>query len=50
MAIKMIAVDDQPFSVGEDKGFSEVLEVAEPRYVKPSCRYFTDVALPALIS
>lgn len=49
MAItKMIAVDDQPFSVVEDEGFSEVLEVAEPRYDKPSRRYFADVALPAL--
>ncbi|KAK0147026.1 Zinc finger BED domain-containing protein 4 [Merluccius polli] len=45
---KMIAVDDQPFSVVEDEGFSEVLEVAEPRYNKPSRRYFADVALPAL--
>lgn len=49
MAItKMIAVDDQPFSVVEDEGFREVLEVAEPRYDKPSRRYFADVALPAL--
>ena len=45
---KMIAGDDQPFSVLEDEGFSEVLEVAEPRYNKPSRRYFADVALPAL--
>ncbi|XP_030258004.1 zinc finger BED domain-containing protein 4-like [Sparus aurata] len=49
MAItKMIAVDDQPFSVVEERGFSEVLEVAEPRYDKPSRRYCADVALPAL--
>lgn len=38
MAItKMISVDDQPFSVVKDGGFSEVLEVAEPRYDKPRC-------------
>ena len=38
MAItKVMAVDDQPFSVVEDEGLSEVLEVAEPRYDKP-CR------------
>ena len=49
MAIsKKVVVDDQPFSVVEDEGFSEVLEVAESRYNKPSRRYFADVALPAL--
>ena len=44
---KMIAVEDEPFSVVEDEGFSEVLEVTEPRYDKPS-RHFANVALPAL--
>ena len=48
MAIKMIAVDDQPFSVVEDEGLSEVLEVTEPRYDKPNLRHFADVTLPAL--
>ncbi|XP_073672246.1 zinc finger BED domain-containing protein 4-like [Paramisgurnus dabryanus] len=49
MAItKMITVDDQPFLLVEDEGFREVLDLAEPRYDKPSRRYFADVALPAL--
>ena len=51
MAIKMIAVDDQPFSVLEDEGLSEVLEVTEPRYDKPNfVTLRKSLCLPYMIS
>ena len=48
--IEFIALDNQPFSVVEDVGFSRLLMHLEPRYVMPSRRYFSDVALPELQS
>lgn len=45
---KMIAIDEQPYSIVQDTGFKLVLEVLEPRYQCPSRKYFTDVALPQL--
>lgn len=45
---KMIAMDNQPFSLVEDRGFRELLEYLEPRYEVPSRHYFTEKAMPAL--
>lgn len=45
---KMIALDDQPFSVVENVGFRGLMEYVEPRYKMPSRRYFSDVCLPEL--
>ncbi|CAM4722262.1 unnamed protein product [Leuciscus chuanchicus] len=46
--MEMIALDDQPFSIVEDRGFRRLIEHIEPRYSLPSRRYFSDVSLPAL--
>ncbi|XP_069395941.1 zinc finger BED domain-containing protein 4-like [Paralichthys olivaceus] len=46
--MEMIALDDQPFSIVEDRGFRQLIEHIEPRYTLPSRRYFSDVSLPAL--
>ena len=46
--MEMIALDDQPFSIVEDRGFRRLIEHIEPRYSMPSRRYFSDVSLPAL--
>ena len=44
----MIALDDQPFSIVEDRGFRRLIEHIEPRYSLPSRCYFSDISLPAL--
>ena len=46
--MEMIALDDQPLSMVEDRGFRQLLEHIEPRYSLPCRRYFSDVSLPAL--
>ena len=46
--MEMIALDDQPFSIVEDRGFRRLIENIEPRYSMSSRRYFSDVSLPAL--
>ena len=46
--MEMIALDNQPFSIVEDRGFRQLIEHIEPRYSLPSRRYFSDVSLPAL--
>lgn len=46
--MEMIALDDQPFSIVEDRGFRQLMEHIEPRYSLPSRRHFSDVSLPAL--
>ncbi|KAK7878679.1 hypothetical protein WMY93_030515 [Mugilogobius chulae] len=45
---EMIALDDQPFSVVEDKGFRQLMDHIEPRYVMPSRHYFSHFGLPEL--
>ena len=45
---EMIAVDLQPLSVVEDTGFCRVMKLAEPRYVIPSRRHFSDVIIPQI--
>ena len=44
----MIALDFQPFSVVDDRGFRSLLNVLEPRYILPSRRYITDTVLPQI--
>ncbi|KAM3843239.1 zinc finger BED domain-containing protein 4-like [Diretmus argenteus] len=44
---EMMALDDQPFSIVEDRGFVRVIHHLEPRYIIPSRRYFSDECLPA---
>ena len=46
--MEMIALDDQPFSIEEDRRFRRLIEHIEPRYSLPSWCYFSNVSLPAL--
>jgi len=43
-----IAVDMQPLSVVENKGFLQLMKVAEPRFQVPSKGYFTKTVIPSL--
>ena len=45
-----IAQDMQPLSVVENKGFMELMKVAEPRFKVPSRGYFTKTVIPSLFS
>ena len=45
-----IAQDMQPLSVVENKGFLELMKVAEPRFKVPSRGYFTKTVIPSLFS
>ena len=47
---QMIAVDDQPFSMVEMRGFRHMMHVAVPRYVLPSRHTITHTQLPKLHS
>ena len=47
---KMIASDNQPFSIVEDQGFIEFIAHLQPHYLIPSRKYFTQDALPKLYS
>ena len=42
----MIPIDNQPFSIVNDKGFIVLLAHLEPIYLIPSRRYFNEVMLP----
>ena len=42
---EMIALDFQPLSIVDDRGFSSLLQLLEPRYVMPSRRYMTEVVI-----
>jgi hypothetical protein len=44
--MKMMALDNQPFSMVEDDGFIELIAHLQPRYMLPSRRYFSDTMLP----
>lgn len=43
--MEFIALDDQPFSEVENLGFRNLINYLSPKYVIPSRRYFSDVAL-----
>ena len=45
---EMMAVDLQPFSLVEDPGFCRLMREADPRYIIPSRRYFSDVLIPQI--
>ena len=47
LIMDMMALDDQPFTLVEDRGFSRLINHLEPRFTLPSRRYFSDVCLPA---
>lgn len=44
--MKMMALDNQPFSIVEDDGFIDLMAHLQPRYMLPSRRYFSDTMLP----
>ena len=41
--MECIALDNQPFSIIQDAGFTKLVEFLEPRYAMPSPKYFSDV-------
>ena len=45
-----IAQDMQPLLVVENKGFLELMKIAEPRFKVPSRGYFTKTVIPSLFS
>jgi hypothetical protein len=45
---RMIAIDSQPYSVVDDRGFRELMSVAEPRYRLPSRTTFSRTLVPEL--
>jgi len=47
---EMIAIDTQPFSVVENKGFINLLSALEPRYSLPSRKYMTETVLPRIMA
>ena len=44
--LKMMALDNQPFSMVEDDGFIDLMAHLQPHYLLPSRRYFADKMLP----
>jgi hypothetical protein len=46
----MISKDVQPYSLVDDVGFRAVLQTAEPRYVMPSRKTFSEEIIPNLFS
>ena len=45
---EMIAVNNQPFSVVSDVGFTRLMNYIEPRYCIPSRTYFSEKMIPQL--
>lgn len=46
--MKFMAWDVQPFSVVEDKGSKNLMNVCVPGYKLPTRKYFSNTLLPAL--
>jgi len=44
----MIALDDQPFNVVNNRGFQRVVAALKPRYTLPSDKYFRTSLIPDL--
>ena len=44
--LNMIALDNQPFTLTEDRGFIELMAHLQPKYMIPSRKYFTETMLP----
>lgn len=45
---RMIALDNQPFSIVEDDGFKRLINYLEPRYEIPNRTYFSRTFIPDL--
>ena len=45
---RMIALDLQPFSIVEDRGFKELVLYFDPRYTMPSRKYFSETVIPGM--
>lgn len=45
---KMIVLDCQPFSVVNDRGFREIIKIAEPRYAIPERATFAEHIVPKM--
>lgn len=46
--MECIALDNQPFSIVQDAGFTKLVGFLEPRFVMPNRKYFPNVCLPEL--
>ena len=46
---RMIALDNDPFSLVEDVGFLRLMQQLEPRYSVPSRKYVTEVVIPRIV-
>ena len=44
--MKMMTLDNEPFSIVEDDGFIDLMAHLQLRYMPPSPRYFSDTMLP----
>ena len=47
---EVIAVDNQPFSLVEDIGFTCLLHTLEPRYKLPTWKYFSETVIPSMVA
>ena len=45
--LRMIVLDNQPFSITEDQGFIDLVAHLQPNYLIPSRRYIADLVVPA---
>lgn len=45
-----MALDDQTFTIVEDRAFRNLKNDLSPKYTTPSRRYFSDVAVPELFN
>lgn len=45
---EMIALDNQPISIVEDKGFSRLMNLIKPKYQIPSRNFFGETCIPQL--
>ena len=46
--MEIIALGNQPFSLVEDLGFVQLLQVLEPKYSLPSRKYLVEKILPVV--
>lgn len=45
---RMMCLDNRPFSLVEDRGFTEFVKFLEPRYVLPSRKHFSNTVIPQM--
>lgn len=46
--LKMIAVNIQPHSNNDDRGFNELIGILEPRYILPGPKFFREKIIPEM--